>query len=240
MKLPGVNAAPVVTLMAPERSSVRTTDVLNYSGKPTWQPIKILFLGAAPSDQVRMALGREVKEIERSLRESDAGRRFELRPEWAVRPTDLQAIILRHQPQIVHFSGHGSESGELSFEDHAGMTRTAPVEALGRLFGILNCGIRCVVLNACYSATQAEVIQRYVDCVIGMKNTIEDPAAIAFASSFYLGLGHGESVKRAFDLGCIQIELAGIGGADLPALLSRPGVEPDSVTFVPVLQTAVR
>ncbi len=193
--------------------------------------IKVLFLGAAPLDQVRLALGKEVREIQRNLRESEAGRCFELIQEWAVRPTDFQALLLRHKPDIVHFSGHGSSTGELMFEDDTGRAQSAPASAVGRLFSLLGNGVRCVVLNACYSESQADKIRDHVDCVIGMKNAVADNAAIAFASSFYLGLGHGQSVKIAFELGCNQIEFAGVTGADSPTLLLRPGVDATNMKF---------
>ncbi len=195
------------------------------------QPIKILFLGSAPVDAVRLALGREVREIEHSLRESQGGRRFETVQKWAVQPTDLQAVLLHHKPQIIHFSGHGHASGELMFEDNEGGACTVPTVALGRLFSILGAGISCVVLNACYSEAQADAIRAHIPCVIGMRTQIPDKAAIAFSSSFYLGLGHACSVQAAFDLGCVQIELAGIGDGDAPILLCKPGTDPRSVFF---------
>lgn len=198
----------------------------------TSQVVKILFLGSAPSDQLHMALGREVKEIDRQLRESDGGRQLALVQEWAVKPTDLQAILLRHRPQILHFSGHGDPSGRLVFEDSQGAACPAPVDALERLLALLGEGIRCVVLNACYSEAQAEAIRAQVPCVVGMNSAIPDSAAIAFASSFYLALGHGCSVKRAFDLGCVQIALAGAAESDIPILLCRPDTDPERVALV--------
>jgi hypothetical protein len=192
------------------------------------EDMKVLFLGAAPIDQIRLALGKEVREIRRNLRESEAGRRFQFVEEWAVRPTELQALLLRHEPRIVHFSGHGGTSGELMFEGDDGRARPAPVAAVARLFSLFS-SVRCVVLNACYSEAQALAIREHIDCVVGMKSAIPDEAALAFSSSFYLGLGHGKSVQAAFDLGCNQIELAAAGGTELPTLLSRPGVDASKV-----------
>lgn len=197
------------------------------------EKIKILFLGAAPTDQIRLALGKEVREIRKNLRESEGGRRFEFVEEWAVRPTELQAVLLRHEPQIVHFSGHGGISGELMFESDDGRARPASVSAVARLFSLCCKGIRCVVLNACYSDAQAEAIRDHIDCVIGMKSAIPDEAALCFSSSFYLALGYGKSVQDAFDLGCNQIELTGASGADLPTLLCRPEIEPSKVRLSP-------
>lgn len=191
--------------------------------------IKILFLGANPSAPVQLALGSEVRAIGDNLRESDGGKRCVLIQEWAVRATDLQKLLLRHRPHIVHFSGHGSVAGELWFEDVAGQPQAASIPAIANLFALLSSHIRCVVLNACYSRLQAEAIRKHVDCVIGMTDAIRNPAAIAFSSSFYLALGHGQSVKAAVDLGSNQIELSGVSGGDLPILLCRDGVDPAAV-----------
>lgn len=195
--------------------------------------IKVLFLGAGPTDQIRLALGKEVREIRKNLRESEGGRRFAFVEEWAVRPTELQAALLRHEPQIVHFSGHGDNSGELMFEGDDGRSRPAPVVAVARLFSLCSKGIRCVVLNACYSDAQAQAMRDHIDCVIGMKSAIPDDAALSFSSSFYLALGHGKTVQDAFDFGCNQIELTGTSGANLPTLLCRPGIEPSKVKLSP-------
>lgn len=194
-------------------------------------PIKILFLGAAPTDQVRLALDQEVREIESKLRESEHGRGIKLIQEWALRATDLQAVLLRHRPQIVHFSGHGVGSGELLMEDEHGSACPVPVDALQALFAILGKGIGCVVLNACYSQSQADAIRAHVPCVIGMQKAIADRAAIAFSSSFYLALGHGQSVAESFELGRLQIKLAGNSGNDAPVLSCQPGIDASTVAF---------
>ncbi len=179
----------------------------------------------------RVASGAEVKEIMRHLRESEGGREFDLIQEWATRPTELQAILLRHKPNLVHFSGHGDASGKLIFEDSQGSACTVPVDAIGRLFSILGDGIQCVVLNACQSIAQARALSTHVPCVIGMNAAISDPAAMAFSSSFYLALGHGHSVQRGFELGCLQIDLAGATAVDVPILLCKDGIDPNSLIF---------
>ena len=44
-----------------------------------------------------------------------------------------------------------------------------------------------------------------------MTRMIGDDSAIAFAGGFYQALGYGRSIQKAFDLGCGQISLEGIG-----------------------------
>jgi len=117
-------------------------------------------------------------------------------------------LLLRHQPHIVHFSGHGSTQGEIVLEDAKGRPVTAPAAVLSDLFRILKDNVRCVILNACWSQTQAEGIAAEIDCVIGMAREIDDDDALSFAGGFYRALGYGRSVAEAFDLGRNELALS--------------------------------
>ena len=191
--------------------------------------IKILFLAANPKDTDPLRLGEEVRAIKERLRLSDLRDQFVVEQEWAVRVTDLHGHLLRHRPHVVHFSGHGSRTGEIALEDQAGNTKPVSPSALKRLFATLKDNIRCVVLNACYSEAQADGIVESIDCVIGMSGAIPDESAIAFAGSFYQGLGYGRSIQEAFDLGCGQIDLEGRGDEDVPKLVASTGVDARNV-----------
>ena len=194
--------------------------------------ITVLFLAANPSDSTRLCLDEEQREIDLALRSSEHRNRFDLRSHGAVRPKDLQHLLLRYRPTIVHLSGHGSSASEILLQDDYGVSVPVQPDALRRLFQVLGDNIRCVVLNACYTESQAEAISDHVDCVIGMSSLISDQTAIRFASSFYQALGFGRDVKTAFDLGCNQVALAGIPEEDSPRLMANR-VDPTLVRFVP-------
>jgi len=183
-------------------------------------PIRILFLAANPIDTARLRLDEEAREIDEALREAEYRDRFEVKQQWAVRSDDLQKAFLRHRPNIVHFSGHGTQSSEIVLEDEKGMMRAVSPKALSGLFSEFKT-IRCVVLNACYSEQQAQAIAEHVDCVVGMTRAVEDAAAIQFATGFYRALGYGETVQTAFDLGRNQTVLEGLPAADTPHLVAK-------------------
>ena len=194
--------------------------------------VKILFLAANPKGTEPLRLDQEVREIDEALLQKAEFRdKFELKQQWAVRVSDLQAHLLRFQPDIVHFSGHGSSEGKIVLEDNNGNIRTVSEDALSQLFSLLKDNIRCVVLNACYSASQAQAISEHIDCVIGMSKAIGDTAAISFAKSFYQALGFGRSIDTAFKLGVSQIDLEGLNEQDTPKLLS-PNIDPQKMVFV--------
>jgi CHAT domain-containing protein len=195
------------------------------------QPIRILFLAANPVDGEPLKLDEEVRAIDGALREAQYRDRFEIEQQWAVRADDLQRALLRWRPDIVHFSGHGAASSELVLADESGGGRVVPGNDLARLFSLLSDDIRCVVLNACYSDTQAKAIAESIDCVVGMTNAVGDDAAILFATGFYRGLGYGRDVRTAFELGTNLIGLQGVPDVDVPHLVAR-NVKAEDVFFV--------
>lgn len=195
-------------------------------------PNYILMLAANPRDTDQLRLSEEARTIEERLREAEFRDRFEVVTKWAVRQTDLSAHLLRFKPHIVHFSGHGSKSGKIIVEDETGHGQTVTPEALRQLFRILKDNIRCVILNACLSLSQAEAIIEEIDCVVGMSAKIGDEAAIRFAGGFYRALGYGRSVQTAFDLGCNEIGLANLDQDAIPKLLVRSGVNAANLTFI--------
>lgn len=191
----------------------------------------ILFLAANPIDSKPLRLDFEFRSIDDKLQLAKFRDMFDLRSQWAVRVNDLQGVLLRYKPTIVHFSGHGSQASELILEGVSGNTQPVSPQALRAVFSILRDNIRCIILNACYSELQAKAIAEHIECVIGMSRAISDPAAIAFASAFYQAIGYGRDVKTAFELGCGQIDLEGLPDLDTPKLLCMRG-NPEQVTFV--------
>ncbi|MBW4614567.1 MAG: CHAT domain-containing protein [Desmonostoc vinosum HA7617-LM4] len=199
---------------------IATKESINNSNNPKNPVIKILFLAANPSDKTHLSLDQESRSIDQALRQSEFRDRFEVIQHWAVRVSDLQGLLLRHRPNIVHFSGHGNEDNEILLLDNSGNSHSVSVRALSQLFSVLKDDIRCVVLNACYSDIQAKAIAQHIDSVIGMSQAIQDESAISFATSFYQALGYGRDLKTAFDLACIQIDMQNLNEQDLPQLIA--------------------
>jgi Effector-associated domain 10/CHAT domain len=178
---------------------------------PTSSRKTILVLASSPTNEARLRLDKEVREIDEGLRRSQHREKFTLQPKFAVRPDDLRRALLDFNPQIVHFCGHGSGENGLILEDDAGLAQLVPTQALANLFKrFATRGLECVVLNACYSEVQANVIAEHIVYVVGMNSTIGDNAAIQFAIGFYDELGAGWSYEDAYNGGCDAIALQGI------------------------------
>ncbi|MDF5713879.1 MAG: CHAT domain-containing protein [Rhizonema sp. NSF051] len=217
---------------------------------------KIIILSANPKNTNQLRLDEEVREIQLALERSQSREEFQLITKWAVRINDLRRAMLDESPQIVHFSGHGIGTGntelnnlELSsqrevvrlhsqpsgiiLEDDSGQVQLVSTKALTELFELFKDKIDCILLNACYSQTQAEAISQHIDCVIGMNSAILDNAAIKFSIGFYDAIGAGRTYVDAFKFGCNNINLNNIPDNLIPAIKSR---NPSKSLFPPNLK----
>src|SRR5215212_10290330 len=125
-------------------SSLRATPGPHLRTDTMADKIKILFLASEPTDLGRRRLDKEYDEIDRVLRVGSERDRFELIPKLALRPEDLQEALLRHEPHVVHFAGHGNQEEEIFLMDDDGVSRPVGKEALSRLFELLKDNIRVV------------------------------------------------------------------------------------------------
>jgi len=194
-------------------------------------PIKILFLSASPEDMNRLRLEAEIRNVKDALRKSQYRDRFVIIQEEAVRVSTLTSLLLQHQPDIIHFSGHSSVTNQIILEDERGGSQFVPAEAVGKLFAEFKDTIRLVVLNSCYSQLQAKYMTEHIDCVIGMSGAIGDEAATKFSSVFYEALASGENLQKAFNLGCVSINLHELKDDDVPRLIA-PTCKPEEIVFV--------
>ena len=189
--------------------------------------IKALFLAANPSQTSQLALDEEIREITQKIRLSDHGDSIQIISKWAVRPDDLLQSLNQHKPRIVHFSGHGSVTGEIILLDDHGNAKPVAPRGLKALFTTLRDNIELVVLNTCYSKIQAREISEVIDFVVGMNTAISDDAAIVFAAAFYRALGFNRTIQEAFDQARVALLLEGIPEESTPELLINKNANPD-------------
>jgi CHAT domain len=159
---------------------------------------RILFLSANPWTTGRILVDEEEREIFEKLQEGPDRDRFELHRHAATRPTDLQRLLMIHEPHIVHFSGHGSKKQKIILGGKPGRGKQVDPDGLVQLFALYNSHVRLVVLNACFTRTQAQSLSEVIDYSVGAEQGIGDKEGVAFAGAFYRALGFGRSVKAAF------------------------------------------
>lgn len=226
----GPRAFGVVKSVLPQSSTLQSQlqfstpeEAQSYHSKEFLARRKILIVSAYPRNTARQRLGEEVRDIGEGLARAKYGKFFKVIERWAVRPRDLHRAILEESPQIIHFSGRGHSDSGIYLENEVGDAKIVSAESLARLFQLFSqkSNIECVVLNGCCSDFQSQAILGHVPYVIKINEQISSQAAIDFSVGFYDALGHGESVKFAFESGRVAIVLNSANDECLPVLLER-------------------
>ena len=177
-------------------------------------PLRILFLAAVPTDQPALDYEKEEEAILRATATLQGARLF-----TAELGTyeELDELLQRVKPHIVHLSGHGSlEKGvrRFCFESEAGRADRRAAAELAELFARRN--VPCVFLNAC-ETSQADVAglcqaltAAGLPLALGWAASVADERATAFAETFYHELLAGEPLPAAAALARLRIQREGI------------------------------
>ncbi len=179
-----------------------------------------------------LRLDREARAIDLKVQSSAFRDHVELRWMQATQVRDLIDALNRHTPDVVHFSGHGTES-ELLFEGPDGTPLALSGEQLATLLQTAPRRIRLMVFNACNSAVQAEAATEWAEFAIGMEQPIGDDAAKESAGQFYGSLASGQTVARAFAQATAQSEmLTSVASAGQPRLFDNGSSDPAATVLV--------
>ena len=168
---------------------------------------KILVLASNPSGTGQLELNPEIRSIKKSHERSLRRDEFVIVPEPAIRISELQQVILREKPRILHFCGHGTGNQGLILENNAGQPQLVSTDALTDLLKIFQRRIECVVLNACHSHVQGKQLNQHINFLVATQKEIRDDAALLFTEGFYDALFNGETYENAYELGCNRIHL---------------------------------
>ena len=170
------------------------------------EKIRILVLSSNPWSTGRILVAEEAREISDRIQEGPYRDKFEVHNHTAVRPKDLQRLLLTYEPQIVHFSGHGSKGQRILLNGN-GRAQELDQQGLKEVFAFYNKHVRLVLLNACFTKTQARLISDVVDYSIGTARPIGDKVSVAFAGAFYRALAFGKSIRDAFRSAKVELAL---------------------------------
>lgn len=196
------------------------------------EKINILFITSSPKDQTLLGPDEEVREIEDKIRKSDYRDSISFFTRWAARPLDLLQAINEIKPTIIHFSGHGSESAELVFQDDSGDTKLVSKEGIVQSISTATEDVKMTFFSSCFTHSQAKEIVEYVDTAIGMIEEIGDDSARIFAAYFYSAIGFGHSVKTAFEQAKSALMLEGIPEEGVPELYTKEGLDSEEIILV--------
>ncbi|MBE9029941.1 CHAT domain-containing protein [filamentous cyanobacterium LEGE 11480] len=186
----------------------RTANAAEWRCEPNnEQPLRILMVLAAPTDQEVLQLQQEAEQLQQELqRETPSSKQPNL--ELAIlnqpgREQLTQALEHEHY-DILHYAGHSDLSasgGDLYLvSEKTGLTEVLSGDDLAGL--LVNNGVRMVVFNSCqgvYSASASEngsssgsladaLLKRNVPAVLAMAEQIPDDVALNLSRLFYRNL----------------------------------------------------
>jgi hypothetical protein len=218
-------AEGVPTKRRPEVRGIQPITRITRQALRNRKSVTVLYLTANPSRKYSLRVDAEVRQVQSEIRGSKSRDKItvEYRP-----AADLNSLIEGlndHRPQIVHFSGHGSKGGIAVDNPDATRRRVKTVSfaLLSRAISATDEPPKIVVLNACKSADGRKTLLSAAKILVVMRESITDPAAVAFATKFYAAIAAGQSVRSAFEQGKVAMPL---NQSDIPQLLAAQGVNP--------------
>lgn len=194
--------------------------------------ITVLFMAANPIDTNKLRLDEEARSIQEKIRLSEYRDSIDFVSRWAMRSSDILQAINETNPTIVHFSGHGGETGELALLNPDGTTKMVKQEAISMAMATASDTIRLVVFNACFTESQAISIVDHIETAIGMSDAIGDDAAIIFAAQLYSSIGFGHTLQTSFDQAVAALSLEGIPQLETPRIFAQDGLDLNEVILV--------
>ena len=181
-------------------------------------------MSANPWTTSRILVDEEAREIFEKLQEGSYRNRFILHQHAALRPGDIQRLLMMYRPHIVHFSGHGSKRQKIILGGLPGRGKQIERQALVDVFALYRQHLRLVFLNACFTQVQARLMSGVIDYAVGARKPIGDNEGVVFAGAFYRALAFGQSVKEAFASARAELELKNMKRGRGLELFIRDGV----------------
>jgi len=216
-----------------ERRTHNVEAVLTAARAAAPAKVTILFLGGSPRTErgPDLRLDREVWEIRDNLLRTEFRDiiNFEVHP--AARLSDVTEALNRYKPDVVHFSGHGSDNF-LVFDDPRGDPQPVDFSHFGMLLQAAVKPIRLALFNACNSSEQAEMACDFIDAAIGMETSIDDEDAKAFAGTFYNSLGYANPVGIAFRQAAAHVTSTRGVLSGTPQLYVKHNIRADEMVIV--------
>ncbi|MEM6700383.1 MAG: CHAT domain-containing protein [Bacteroidota bacterium] len=165
--------------------------------------ISILFLAANPSSSSRISWEKE----QTAVAERIDSTKCKTTPVSGITLDDLIDAVEDHEPNIIHFVGHGTaveidkegnptKAGLLLHHNRAGkeIIETATLKRQFAAFKDDNPALQLVFLNACHSSEQAKAISEVGLITVGTSDEIISEVAQKFAVGFYRWLSKHPAV----------------------------------------------
>jgi hypothetical protein len=162
----------------------------------------IVLLGANPKGFAQLRIGEEFRRINAAI--SKGKPRGKLKILKSEENVTTQSLVhwVGQQPDIIHFSGYGSEGGIYLIGEN-GSKQLFSKTALKLLMKQLKGCDSTILLNTGKTGSLAYEISAPGMYVIGFIDPVSDKDAITFAETFYQALSNGKTIPEAYRDGVV-------------------------------------
>lgn len=187
--------------------------------------LKLLLLAANSVDTIDSRASDEIQAIDRAIQAAPLRDKFAIRKEVALRVSDIGPLLLKHNPDILHISGHGRETEGLVLENDLRQVAKVQCAQLKEVLLTAGSNLQLVFFGFCHSADCAKAISKRIDFVLGIEGEISVESSLAFAPAFYAALASGNSIQQAVAYGKSILGLEGLPAADSVVLQVHDGAD---------------
>ncbi len=169
---------------------------------------KILILSANPQKAELPNRTEEIKTIRAVLKKAfaDSGNSIEINSVPGIDATNLSQELSAIKPYIIDIFGSEAGIESLVIEQPFNDAGAKNEKTIGEFFEFYTDRIECVILNGCYSDSQAKEIAQHISFVIGINRKLEDTEIIKFLDDFYYHLGSKETIELSYKIGCNRLK----------------------------------
>jgi hypothetical protein len=189
------------------------------------EPCILLLLASNSVSDRDPHAAEEIREIDQTIQSATYRDSFRRLPYPALRLSDIDRLLNRHQPHILHLSGHANATEGLVLDDDTGHAAKIQCDQLVNLIlsSVDNDRLRLVFFSFCYSEACATAISAKVPYSAGVRGDIEVDSLLRFSQIFYQALASGRSVQGAFDNARESLNARGLKGSEAMVLRVRTG-----------------
>lgn len=190
----------------------------------------VLFIGASPPEKDPLDLEADAAGIVAALHASFADPAWAVVVHQGVTLNALVPLVLRWEPDVLHFSGHGDLWSRVWVEGDDAAGQQVPSGPLLKLVAGATPRLQCVVWSACHSSRLARATVRAgVPCAVGMTDKVHEQTAIELARGFYTALGQLWPFAEALEAARLQAGLHRAVGVGVAEFAGDTGLRPRSL-----------
>lgn len=187
--------------------------------------LKLLLMAANSVATIDPRTSEEIQAIDQAVQSAPLRDTFEVRKEPALRTVDIGPFLLKHNPDLLHISGHSTPKSGLILQNEFGQVARISCGRLTEVVLSAQSRLRLVCFGFCHSAECVRETAKRIDFVLGIDGEISVRASLVFFPAFYGALASGRSVQEAVKYGKGILRYRRYKGAKAIMLKVREGAD---------------